>query len=81
MSLSEQKGCQVPRKRQSDAAKIRALAASGFTKEEILAKGYTRQQWEGALTHTKPMGRPKKPRCPMCGAILKDGVLPNKRGA
>jgi len=62
----------VPRKRQTDAAKIRELHAAGLTKEQIVAKGFTRQQWEGALAHAGPMGRPKKPRCPLCGSIIKD---------
>lgn len=58
------------KKKESDAAKIRALVAEGKSKEDILAKGFTRQQWEGALAHTKPMGRPRKPRCPLCGHII-----------
>jgi hypothetical protein len=61
----------MPRKEQTDAAKIRELAQAGLSKAAIVAKGYTRQQWEGALAHMGPMGRPKKPRCPLCGAIRK----------
>jgi hypothetical protein len=59
------------RKRKSAAAKIRALIAAGVPKEEILKKGFTRQQHDGALQHTQPAGRPRKPRCPHCGAIVK----------
>lgn len=57
---------------QSDASKIRALHAAGASKEEILAKGFSRQQRESALAHTKSMGRPRKPRCPLCGSIVQE---------